>query len=312
MSADQGPDRDSVLNGAAGYLIQELVRQGITAEPVMTEHGKALQLADMGRLSMENVADDLMRTPQSQWEATLQRWVQFAIEASRAQSAPRLSVDEVLPIVHTRIIATADADGCDYGRPFAEGLFQVLCLDYPTHVVTLTDKNIGDLEVPLDVLFGLGQINTDAEPIDETFDEGGVHFVTGDSMFIASKIGNIPALLGRLGVEAPDGLLFAVPNRSLLMYSLPTREEGLTSILGIAQMIGSFTPEAGFNNPGGLLSRNVFYWAPDGTIEPQMGSYQEVHDRAASHGHDLDLPEDGTLVIQPGMVFSQRFGMGLE
>lgn len=96
------------------------------------------------------------------------------------------------------------------------------------------------------------------------------------------------------------------------MYSLPTREEGLGGIVAIAQMVDSFTPEAEFNNPGGLLSRNAFYWAPDGTIEPQMSSYQEVHDRAASHDQDLDLPEDHTLVIQPGAVFSRRFIMGLE
>lgn len=312
MSADKGLDRESVLYGAAGYLIQELGQRGITAEAIMTEHGRALQLEGMGMLSMENVADDLMTTPPSQWETMLQRWVQFAVEASQTRSAPKPSADELLSLVRTRIIATADADSHSYGRPVVEGLFQVLSLDYPTHVVTLTDADIGDLEVSLDVLFDQGQINTDAEPIDETFSENGVRCVTGDSMFIASKIGNIPALLGRLGVEAPDGLLFAVPNRSLLMYSLPTREEGLGGIVTIAQMVDSFTLEAGFNNPGGLLSRNVFYWAPDGAIEPQMSSYQEVHDRAASHGQDLDLPEEHTLVIQPGAVFSRRFIMGLE
>lgn len=84
MSADQGLDRESVLYGAAGYLIQELGQRGITAEAIMTEHGRALQLEGMGMLSMENVADDLMTTPPSQWETMLQRWVQFAVEASQA------------------------------------------------------------------------------------------------------------------------------------------------------------------------------------------------------------------------------------
>lgn len=239
---------------------------------------------------MESVADDLMRTPPSQWEATLQRWVQFATEASRAQSAPRLNVDEVLSIVRTRIIATAEADGYDYGRPFAEGLFQVLCLDYPTHVVTLTDKNIGDLEVPLDALFGLGQIDTDAEPIDETFDEGGVHFVTGGSTWR-----RLTACSSRCRIGRCRCIRFRRAKKASPVSSPSPR------------WLAPSPPRRGLTTPGGLLSRNVFYWAPDGTVEPQMGSYQVVRDRAISSGHDFDLPESDTLVVRPGMAFSRRF-----
>lgn len=307
MSEHQYPERELMLNSAAGYLIQELEVHGITATPVITEHGHALDIDGHGILSLENLTDQLQELPMQEWEDTLQRWLQFAITAAQADSAPQPSREELLTMIRTRIISRAEAESYEYGRPFGNDLLQVLCLDYPTHVATLQDESVAKLEIPLDALFVQGQRNTNAEPIDEFFEEDSVYFANGESMFIASKIGDVHALLQQLEIEAPDGLLLAVPNRSLLMYSLPTRDEGLTSLIPIAQLLNTLTPEAGFNPPGGMLSRYVYYWAPDGTFEPQIGNYQEVMDDAAAHGHNFDMPEEKTLVLSPGPKFTERF-----
>lgn len=307
MSEHQYPERELMLNSAAGYLIHELEVRGITATPVITEHGHALDIDGRGTLSLENLTDQLQELPMQEWEDTLQRWLQFAITAAQADSAPQPSREELLTMIRTRIISRAEAESYEYGRPFGDDLLQVLCLDYPTHVATLQGESVAKLEIPLDALFAQGQRNTNAEPIDEFFEEDNVHFANGESMFIASKIGDVHALLQQLEIEAPDGLLLAVPNRSLLMYSLPTRDEGLTSLIPIAQLLNTLTPEAGFNPPGGMLSRNVYYWAPDGTFEPQIGNYQEFVDDATAHGHNLDMPEEQTLVLSPGPKFTERF-----
>lgn len=307
MSEHQYPERELMLNSAAGYLIHELEVRGITATPVITEHGHALDIDGRGTLSLENLTDQLQELPMQEWEDTLQRWLQFAITAAQADSAPQPSREELLTMIRTRIISKAEAESYEYGRPFGNDLLQVLCLDYPTHVATLQDESVAKLEIPVDALFAQGQRNTNAEPIDEFFEEDSVHFANGESMFIASKIGDVHALLQQLEIEAPDGLLLAVPNRSLLMYSLPTRDECLTSLIPIAQLLNTLTPEAGFNPPGGMLGRNVYYWAPDGTFEPQIGNYQEFIDDATAHGHNLDTSEEQALVLSPGPKFTERF-----
>ena len=183
----------------------------------------------------------------------------------------------------------------------------ILCLDFPTHVAKLTDDTIAELGIAVEELFAQGQLNTNAEPIDEMFDEDDVHVISGDSMFIASKAADIPALVGQLGVSAPDGLLFAVPDRATLMYRVPTPGDGVADLIGLSQLLSSLSPEAGYENPGGVLSNNIYYWAPDGSIEPQMGDFRETMAAAARAGANVDWPEDKTITLRPGPIFTSKF-----
>lgn len=309
VMSDEQPTRESLLNSATSYMIEALAHQGIEAVPVIGDYGKALAIADVGQVSMENLADRLIEHESSEWEAILHQWVNFVLATIAENNAPQPSKDEVLGMIRTRIISTYDAEWRDYGRVLAPGLLQVLCLDHPTHVVLLSDEQVEELDIPLEVLFTQGQINTDAEPIDEVLTEDGVSLATSDSLFMASKIGNIPALLDQLGIEAPDGLLFAVPNRSLLLFRVPIPDDGVANIFAVAQALSVFLPESGFNNPGGLVSENVYYWSPNGTIEPQLGNYDEMQQDLSDAGHSVEFPDQGMVVVKPGPMFIERFGL---
>lgn len=303
-------DRDSVLNGAAAYLMEKLQQRGIAVQPVLTDSGRALQVAGQGMLSMENIADDLVAVSPSQWEERLQQWLNMVVNAVNSATGAALSRDEIMSMIRTRLVSAAEAADHTYARRFTEDLSVVLCLDFPTHVEKLSDAGIATLQIPLEALFAQGQKNTNVEPIEETFDEDGVHFLGGDSMFIASKAAEMSTLLSQIGVSAPDGLLFAVPNRSLLAYRVPTVGDGVADLMGMALMLSRLRPESGFDNPGGVLSSNIYYWATDGTIEPQSGDFAETMAHVARIDATVNMPEDETVVLRPGRIFFQRFITG--
>ena len=124
-------------------------------------------------------------------------------------------------------------------------------------------------------------------------------------MFIASKVASGPALLAQLRIEAPDGLLFGIPNRSLIIYRIPT---DFADLIGIAQMMSAFTPEAGFDDPGDLISAEVYYWSPNGLIESMMGDFDESMKAAADVGTPAtDMPPEFTTALRPNEEFTTRF-----
>ncbi|MDR7293913.1 hypothetical protein [Pseudoglutamicibacter albus] len=309
MSEQPEISREYILNTAAGFLIQQLGTRGITVTPLTTEEGHILEFETGGSVSMDNLADEMQRLPQQDWQETLHRWLDFSTAVANTSSEPELSSEELSARIRTRIFEKSqlDADGFEYARTFGGDLLQVLCIDHPTHVTTLTQGAAQDLGVPLEELFAQGQRNTNAEPIEEGFEKDGVHFVTGDSMFIASKVADIPALLQQLGVEAPEGLMVAVPNRSAILYSRIDPDAGINNLVPIVQTLSALTPEAGFDAPGGMLSRNVYYWLPDGTFEPQLGVPQEALEAAAENDPNLQAPEPDTVFVKPGPRFAERF-----
>lgn len=307
MTNTPSMDRDSILNGAEGYLMEELQRRGISADPVLTDSGKALRIAGQGMLSMENVADDLMVGSVAEWEPRLQRWLEVVVSTVESETGPAPIREEIMTMIRTRLVPFAETQGYGYARRFSDDLSLILCLDFPTHVAKLTDDALAELGIATEDLFAQGQKNTNSEPIDEMFNEEDVRFITGDSMFIASKAADMSTLVQQLGVNAQDGLLFAVPDRATFMYRVPTPGSGVADLIGISQLLRSLSPEAGYENPGCVLSRNIYYWAPDGAIEPQMGNFRETMDEATRAGAQVDWPEDGTVTLRPGPIFSAKF-----
>ena len=298
-------DRDQMLNGAASFIMDALRHHGIEAIPVLAPNGKALKVDGKGLLNLENLADQMIQLPVSDWEDHLERWAQFAIDTARPVDVSQLDTETLASMIRSRVISRKDADRQNYAQDLTDDLVEVLCLDYPNRVLLISDESATKLQIPLTQLFSFARANTEKEPIDECFVEDGIQFATGESLFIASKIVNMPALLAQLDINAPDGLLFGIPNRSLFIYKIPN---DFTDIIDMANMINTFTPEAGYENPGGLISSAVYYWAPDGSIESMMGDYEIIIDRANHENVAVEnMTRESTLVIRPSGEFARRF-----
>ena len=123
-----------------------------------------------------------------------------------------LSADELRAQVRTRILPGGEGQPNEptfhHARPFADDLILALCVDFPTTVSYINDAHVDKLALSLDELYAFGQLNTDKEPVDERIEPvPGIQVFVGQSLFIASKAANFPAVLG----TPPLGTLFTLP-----------------------------------------------------------------------------------------------------
>ncbi len=140
-----------------------------------------------------------------------------------------------------------------YARPAFDGLVIDLNLDLPDAVQTLSDHQVSGHD--LDLLYEVGQRNTDAEPMDIERLDHDVVALMGESFFIASKALNMPALIDTVfGGSAPLGVIFSVPQRGLLLLHAvgPQVMEALQWIVPVT--IGQAREAAG------PISPDTYYW----------------------------------------------------
>ncbi|WZH37712.1 MAG: hypothetical protein PIR02_03400 [Microbacterium enclense] len=175
----------------------------------------------------------------------------------------RLSAEEVRQRIRTRLLSNRDLrpdePRFDYARPFADGLVVALCIDLPHTVQTLGDSAVADLALDIDELYEQGQRNTDLEPIDEHDTlPGGVQIFAGASLFIASKAVHLPAVIA----APPQGIVFAVPHRNMLLAVPLTDADAIT---GVQHLVGITERVLGDAVPGGPVSSDLFF-ARDGRV----------------------------------------------
>jgi len=172
-------------------LVQaELDKINVTYTVEMAPEGFRLNLSTGLQMVLANLTEQAKRVDRAEWPTLVATYV------ARAQSQPtppeHLSADELRTQVRTRLVPdTRDEwDGTStYARPFAPGIVQVLCVDYPQMVTTVSDKTLDKLALPLNELWQYGQANTDAEPIDEQDKlDDHVSLLAGGSFFVASKV----------------------------------------------------------------------------------------------------------------------------
>jgi len=279
--------RDTVL-----HLVEtELDARGISYTSEMLPEGYLLDLDIDVQMFLGNLTESLKRVDPIEWPVMVARHV--AQLDSRPKPSSQMSAVELREQIRTRLIAASPNDASlSYARPFAPGIIQVLCLDHPTMVSVLSDDSLPELALPIDQLWQHGQVNTDNEAIDEQFDiDEFVHALAGDSFFIASKAANFTALVPTVIGPAPLGVAFALPYRHLLLYSVITKADAMVQLVGMSVAAQSICDDPEADHPGGIISCQTYYWAPDGTIE-QVTSEGEVHGEA-------------TTVITPGDAFSR-------
>ena len=199
--------------------------------------------------------------------------------ATRSTDSKSLDAENLRRMVRARLIADVDdGSGIDFGyaRPVAPGLVLALGVDYPETVSTLGSEAVAALPLGVDELFDIGQRNTDAEPIDENSEvTDGIWSLSGSSLFIASKVTAMENLIGPTLGPAPYGVVFAVPHRSLIFYTVPRDEQSILQVSTLAQLVATMAADTDAHLPGGLLSSGVYHWI-DGTIELIGGTNPET------------------------------------
>ena len=263
-------DRHEITERALPFLLRRLHDAGISATPHVDSHTGDIYLKVDGwrRIAVENLIDELAQTDPSTHEVTIERWVAFIMESGRIAEQSVTDPDELRQRVRTRIIPAnlAANPHLSYARPFPGGLALALCLDFPNTVTTVSNGHLEKYPLSLDELYHWGQINTDNEAIDEHTTCGPFTGIAGQSLFIASKAAHIASLVSTLHIDAPHGLLFAIPDRSVLFYAPADPTSPTHQFVSLVDYLRIDILQRLHTMPARILSKDLFYCSPDGTF----------------------------------------------
>lgn len=263
-------DRHEITERTLPFLLRRLHDARISATPHTDEHTGDFYLKVDGwrRINVENLIDELAQTDPSKHEVTIERWVAFIMESGRIAEQSVTDPDELRQRVRTRIIPAnlAANPHLSYARPFPGGLALALCLDFPNTVTTVSNGHLEKYPLSLDELYHWGQINTDNEAIDEHTTCGPFTGIAGESLFIASKAAHIASLVSTLHIDAPHGLLFAIPDRSVLLYAPADPTSPTHQFVSLVDYLRIDILQRLHTMPARILSKDLFYCSPDGTF----------------------------------------------
>lgn len=252
--------------GSAPTLIvlaqQALAERGMetTVEVLPGEHARLVG-TDGRVFLLENLASQVHGEPPAVRADLVADHFDRMIQAYSEPAPEELDADELRTRIRTRILSEhsgtpSDPADLSYARQFAPGLILGLCVDYPTMVSTLSASSLPRLALGIDELFAVGQLNTDDEPVDGLAEIApGVFVVEGESLFVASKAVNLPALFG----AAPFGTVFAIPHRHLLLAAPIRDADSIQAVQTLAGMLLQVLTSTDRALPGGQLSPLLFF-----------------------------------------------------
>ena len=262
-----------------------------TAHRVLTDNGLEVALeadgatfvaADGYRITLDNVVATCTRLPREQWGAYIADHYRQVARSVALPAVGDLSIDEIRTRIRTRLIppealSMAGVDMSAYARPVADGLWAVLCVDFP-HVVSYVSSEDAAALPDLDGLFRLAQANTDAEPIDRIEHlADDIVAVSGDSVFVASTVLNPAALVARtMRRDAPNGVVFIVPDRSRVLLHVIDDVFAVEAMESLAAAAPRMYADATYS-----ISPLVYYW------------------HRSSITRISDLRPDGTSILVP-------------
>ncbi|WP_245819941.1 hypothetical protein [Rhodococcoides yunnanense] len=245
-------------------VMLELGRQGVTATKV---DELTLRLDSGGYMGLNNLVDRCLNAPVRHWTDCVEAHVTTMLESQRLSDPEQLMSlpdDEFYLRLRERVAPLGNLptlDAFTYSHPLVDvpnSPRRVLNLTFPDLALTVTDQILGNRD--LDTAWAFGRQNTGAMKFDvhESMVKDGIVIDVwrGDSIYLASKVADMPTLITSNLGEAPFGVLFTIPNAYEIDSYLPREYDDTARaamhLLGVAQGLSRNTP-----NP---LSDHVYFW----------------------------------------------------
>lgn len=235
----------------------------------MTYHEDGYFLDAEGRsYGLANLSATLSQTDRNEWPNIVRANVRSMVAAYDTQ------IPETLGQARQRLFFTlrqnADLPWPSVFPFLTPELRISLVLDYPSHVVDLTDENhinqLGGWEVVSRIAIeNLAKLPVAHEQVllDESVPDSVVYSFVQEDFFGAARILVVDQLLSEFGIERPShGILFSIPDRHTLTLHV-INGEGVVPAL---KMLVPYTVDQHFSNPG-AISPNVYYRSAEGIIE---------------------------------------------
>lgn len=249
-------------------------------EATLDADGATFTAADGLKITLDNVVNTCINAPREDWLGIVERHFGRLARSTGLPEIENLTPEQFRAQVRTRLhpsdaLNMGGIDMSGYARPVADGLSVVLCVDFPETVTYLSNNHAAAIP-DLDEAFRLGQANTDTEPIDQIDNyDNGMTVVAGESIFIASKVLNMPSLLARThGRDAPNGVAFCVPDRSTVLLHVIDGSDAIEAIAQVAMIGAGLAAQSAY-----WVSPNLYYWRDNtihriGSTDPETKSVQ--------------------------------------
>ncbi|GCD20099.1 hypothetical protein ACFO3K_11660 [Cellulomonas algicola] len=270
------PDLPSLSAEQADWLRARVVAELGVAGVGVEARGDHLVAADGQVYGLGNLAAMVATAPRRERDAVVATHV-GGLLTMRDFREPE-TLEEITGIVVARVLpddpahAPRDPDG-DAGPDLGPGLVVRACLDFPTHVSTVTDlaKFGGWAAVEPYATANLRALPAPDHQVLRPARGAEVHVFASDDLFGASRLLLLDDLLAsHLHLERPaHGVLVAVPNRHLLALHVlagPEVTHAMSTLISLAR--------GEFDGPG-PVSPEVFYRSPDGTLQQVTGPAED-------------------------------------
>jgi Tetratricopeptide repeat len=255
------------LNDIRRYAAETLAAKG--SDAVLTADGTAFVRPDGLVCPLHEVVISCRKQPPDQWRAVVtDMFTTFAEFAESVSDVDTMAWPELSERVRARIISSSEVEQADerlsYAWPLADGLYEVLCIDFPGVVSYMNTSQVAMHDV--ERLREAARRNTRAEPISGVtlLDDKGaaVHVLYGASSFVASKILDIEALVPDYIRDTSRGVVVGAPARNwLVIHPVETTDKLLASIEVMCQVCPH-----NYKEFAGQISPNLYFWK-DGVLE---------------------------------------------
>ncbi|OZE86394.1 hypothetical protein CH294_03790 [Rhodococcus sp. 14-2483-1-1] len=244
--------------------IEVFRRRGVVVHRV---DSTTLATGSGAHLPLENLFARCSKAGRSAWDSIIDSHVDVMIEMMREADPTfitSLSDNEFHARLRERVVAPTALETLaeyDYAVPLVDAPgspVRVLNLSSPNRALTLADRHLVGRD--LQAAWAAGRHNTAAMQFEDaqilSRDGIDVHVLSGDSIYLASKVADMPTLISTHLGECLYGLLFAVPSAYELAVHRPSdADSALGAVAALAELADMFSRDT--PSP---LSRSVFFW----------------------------------------------------
>ncbi|OZF56480.1 hypothetical protein CH293_04690 [Rhodococcus sp. 14-2470-1b] len=268
-------------------VIEAFGRHGVKLTKI---DATTLKTDDGHHVTLENLTARCVGAPRRYWDEIVEIHVATMLESQRLsdpQYLLNMPDDEFYMRLRERVTAPSALPGRGdfrYSSPLVDAPNsprRVLNLTFPDLALTLEGRYLENRD--LEAAWAFGRDNTAAMTFDDretlTKDDVTIDVCKGDSIYLASKVANMPTLIADHLGDSPFGVLFVVPNAYEIDYYKPFEFDATvrasTLLVQLARIFSRDTP-----NP---LSQDLYFW--------RDGQYCQVNGSSSADLFERTLAE---------------------
>lgn len=248
-------------------VLRALAERGVQA--TFNDDGTAVSRPDGHTYGLDNLVAVCGNTASREWSDVVADHFAAMLNAEEQPDVEELAWPDLEQRIRSRVVSVEQVDDSpgdmlSYAWPVAEGLREVLCVDYPEVVKYLNSAQVSRYDA--DELRRAGRANTNGEPVDtvsvQQAHEAQYRILAGESVFVGSKILDIGALApGYIG-DLSRGVIVGAPSRNYLMIHEVVDAKCAIAVLNAMAPACLTLCE---RNPG-PISGDLYFWK-DGQLQ---------------------------------------------